>query len=137
MCSLEVHLALSGLQKASAGDASSSDVSGLELLAHYELVDQKRGAERSGFAVLLELTDRRLMLESDVPFTPGDQLSMNFFLPDSGSEAGRTKISLSCAVAQCRDAEQLHYSARISKIGESSRRAIQNLHAERDSGSQE
>jgi hypothetical protein len=128
-------VSLSGLQKASSSVANGSDVSDLELLAHYELVDEQTGRERSGFAVLLELTHRRLTLEGDVALSPGDTLKMNFFLPDSGSDEGRLKVSLSCMVAQRRDNDQLHYSARISKIGESSRRAIEKLHAERRSGS--
>jgi len=126
-------LSLTGLQKASTSVADGSDVSDLELLAHYELAEQESERQRSGFAVLLELDARRLTLEGDVAFAAGDTLSMNFFLPDAGSDVGRTKVSLSCVVAQCRDGEQLHYNARISKIGESSRRAIEKLHAERGS----
>jgi hypothetical protein len=119
------------LQKASSSGAGGSDVSDLELLAHYECVHAESGRSRSGFAVLIELDARHLTLEGDVAFAPGDTLSMNFFLPDAGSDGGRTKISLSCMVAQCRDSEQLHYSARISKLGESSRRAIEKLREER------
>jgi hypothetical protein len=111
-------------------------VADLELLAHYELRDSKSGDMRSGFAVILELTDRRLLLEGDVPFEAGDQLDVNFFLPDSGTDSGRTKVALCCVVAQCRDTEQLQYSMQISKISEASKSAIQNLHAENGSGSQ-
>ena len=69
-----------------------------------------------------------------MPLESGDSLSLNFFLPDAGSDSGRTKVSLRCMVAQCRDREQLHYSARISRISESSKRAIHKLHTELDSG---
>ncbi len=129
-------MTLNGLQKASSLVTTGCDVSDLELLAHYELVEESTGRARSGFAVLLELADRRLMLEGDVPFKAGDTLDMNFFLPDSGSDLGRTKISLRCMIAQCRDEEQLHYSARVSKITDRSKEAIEKLHAERRSGSQ-
>ena len=128
---------LRGLQKASPTVRASFDVADLELLAHYEMTDDATGDSRSGFAVILELTERRLLLESDVSFEPGDQLRINFFLPDSGADSGRINIALRCMVAQCRDGERLHYSTRISKISDASRRAIQNLHAHRASGSQQ
>ena len=127
-------MALSGLHKASSREANGCDVSDLELLAHYELVEEGTGRARSGFAVLLELSERRLLLEGDVSFKPGDTLDLNFFLPDSGSDMGRTKISLRCAIADCRDLKQLHYNARISKIADRSKQAIEKLHAERSSG---
>ena len=131
---LEVDLALTGLHKATPALSTSSSVAELELLAHYQQSDDATGDERSGFALLLELSDRRLMLEMDVALDPGSELSLNFFLPDAGADTGRTKVSLVCMVAQCRDPEQLHYSARISKISQPSKRAIEKLHAELGSG---
>lgn len=126
-------MSLNGLQKA-VPPGTSHDVAALELLAHYELANESTGEERSGFALLLELSDRRVLLETDVALEAGIEVSLNFFLPDAGPDAGRTKISLRCLVTQCRDTERLHYSARISKISGPSRRAIQQLHAELVSG---
>jgi hypothetical protein len=127
-------VALSGLHKASPGSESSSDVSNLELLAHYELADSNSGNQRSGFAVLLELSECQLTLEADVAFCEGDTLDINIFLPGSGTKAGRTEVSLCCQVAQCHNQDQLRYGARVSRIGEASKDAIQKLHTERSSG---
>lgn len=109
----------------------SANVADLELLAHYERLDAATGVSRSGFALLLELSERQLLLETDVAFEDGDELSLNFFLPDDlGVEAGRSKVSLRCRVMQCRSRDQLHFSARVSKIGDASRTAIQRLRAD-------
>ena len=59
----------------------------------------------------------------------GDVLNLNFFLPSPGQESGRTSVGLECLVAQCRDTGKLHYSVRVSKIGEKSKLAIQELQA--------
>lgn len=124
---------LSGLQNASGSDGTA-DVRALELLAHYELTDPRSGAARSGFAVILELTDRRILIENDVPLAAGDELRLNFFLPDAGQASGRSKIALECRVTLCRDSEKLHYGGAISKIGEASRQAILSLKSEKRSG---
>jgi hypothetical protein len=123
-----------GLQKAVSDDGGSADVRDLELLAHYERGDARSGGARSGFAVILELTDRRILLENDVSLEAGDALRMNFFLPDAGQVSGRLKVSLECRVTLCRDAERLHYGAAISKIGEASRQAILSLQSENRTG---
>ena len=124
---------LSGVQKANSGAGSGADVSDLELLAHYEL-ESESGKTRSGFAMILELTERRLLLETDVPFTQGDTLRLNFFLPDPGASAVRTKIGLRCLVGQCVDAEKLHYSARVGEIGDVARNAVRSLREARGVG---
>ena len=123
----------SGLQNANAAARSGADVSDLELLAHYEL-EHEGGKTRSGFAMILELTERRLLLETDLPFAQGDELRLNFFLPDAGAAAGRTKIGLRCLVGQCVDAERLHYSARVREIGDAGRNAVRSLREARGVG---
>lgn len=117
---------LSGLQNPNPVARSDADVSDLELLAHYEL-EQKGSKKRSGFAMILELTERRLLLETDVAFAQGDDLRLNFFLPDAGAAAGRTKVGIKCAVGQCLDAQKLHYSTRVLEIGDAARNAIRGL----------
>lgn len=120
----------SGMQGDTTADGPMSDVRHLELLAHYERTDPSTGNTRSGFAVILELTERRVLLEGDVALEMGDVLDLKFFLPTPGQESGRTNVGVECLVAQCRDAEKLHYSVRISKIGEKSKLAIQELRAQ-------
>lgn len=122
---------LDGLQKAGAGVGSSGDSAQLELLAHYETTDDGSESCRSGFAVVLELTERRLLVEGDVTLTAGQELKISFFLPSR--DGGRTNVGLDCVVAQCRDAGRLHYSCRVSKISEASRRAISNFQPAEDS----
>ncbi len=119
---------LSGLQKATSAvpDAPRQ----LELLAHYELDDPKTGGSQSGFAVILELTDRRLLLEGDTAFSPGAELRVSFFLPDPKVDSGRVNVALRCSVAQCRDATKLHYSIRISKLSEAAKKAISSFDPE-------
>lgn len=117
---------LSGLQKATPPAPVAVEPQ-LELLAHYEVEDPETGHSRSGFAVILELTDRRMLVEGDVAFESGDELKIRFFLPDPGANSGRVNVALECTIAQCRDATKLHYSTRISKIGEAARSAIRSL----------
>ena len=105
--------------------AGSSSVAEYELLAHYESVDEESGDARSGFAMLVELSESWLMMESDVGLEAGCELSINFFLPDR--DEGRTRVAMQCVVLQCRDHERLHYSARISKIDQASRLGIEKL----------
>ena len=123
-----------GLQRATSHGGATADVRDLELLAHYELGDSKSGGSRSGFAVILELTDRRIVIENDVALAAGDELRLNFFLPDAGQVSGRLKVSLECRIALCRDAQKLHYGGTISKIGEASRQAILSLQSDERSG---
>lgn len=118
---------LSGLQKATSSVRRKGEPRPLELLAHYEIEDPETGDSRSGFAVILELTDRVLLIEGDVAFSVGDELRVSFFLPDPSSDSGRVNVSLRCAVAQCRDEAKLHYSTRISRIGNAAKRAIGNF----------
>ena len=131
---------LKRLQKAAPADRAPDDVRHLELLAHYDLkravagADPVRGASadsRSGFALILELTDRELLVEGDIPFGPGDRLSLDFFLPDLGADSGRTKVTLECVLTQCLDEAGLQYGARISQIGDTSKRAIQAINDRR------
>jgi hypothetical protein len=96
----------------------------VELLAHYEYDTGENEVQR-GFAVILELTERHLAIESDVPLEAGNEVRMNFFLADPDGNAQRVKISLSCVVAQCRDEAKLIYSARISEIPDAAKRALQ------------
>jgi hypothetical protein len=96
----------------------------IELLAHYELKDEAGELVR-GFAVILELSERSVAFESDILLEGGAELHMNFFLVDPMSETQRRKISLSCIVAQCRDDAKLVYGARVSKLGDDARRAVQ------------
>ena len=118
---------LSGLRKAASAQGVAADVRHMELLAHYDVVCGATGDSRSGFAVILELTDRRLLIEADVHFSPDDTLTLDFFLPAPGADSGRHKVSLECSIVQCRDTELLHYGARVTAIGESSKRAINAL----------
>jgi len=97
----------------------------VELLAHYEVADTEGGDATRGFAVILELSDRSLVMESDVPLDTGSELSLNFFLADPGSTSQRAKISMSCLVARCRDEAKLIYSARVSKMTDSARELVQ------------
>ena len=117
---------LKGLQKATSVVPAPDAPRQLELLAHYELDDPETGDTRSGFAVILELTDRRLLLEGDVAFSADDELRLRFFLPDPQADSGRVNVALRCTIAQC-DATKLHYSARISKIGEAAKKAIRSF----------
>ncbi len=117
---------LRGLKKATPV-APGADRPQLELLAHYELDDPESGCTRSGFAVILELTVRRLLLEGDVDFAAGDELRVSFFLPDPDADSGRVNVALRCTVVQCRDAAKQHYSTRISKIGEAAKNAIRSF----------
>jgi hypothetical protein len=96
----------------------------IELLAHYELKGEAGDVVR-GFAVILELSERSVAFESDISLEGGAELHMNFFLVDPMSETQRVKISLSCIVAQCRDDAKLVYGARVSKLGDDARRAVQ------------
>ena len=119
---------LSGSQKATSAVADAPRQ--LELLAHYELDDPKTGDSRSGFAVILELTDRRLLLEGDAAFSAGAELRVSFFLPDPQADSGRVNVALRCIVAQCCDATKLHYGVRISKISEAAKKAISSFDPE-------
>jgi hypothetical protein len=121
---------LNGLHKARAGGAEPAR-SPLELLAHYQLRDPETGSSRSGFALILELTPRRLVLESDVPFASGQELHISFFLTHE-ADASRVSVAMDCVVAQCRDPEQLHYSARVAKISNGSKEAILRFQGEGD-----
>lgn len=96
----------------------------VELLAHYELDGEGNEVVR-GFAVILELSDRHVAFESDVPLETEAELRMNFFLADPAGESQRVKVSMSCVVAQCRDEAKLIYGARVSKISEAARQALQ------------
>lgn len=125
---------LSGLQKATSDAAMSAKIADLELLAHYERLDAAQGVSRSGFALLIELSEQKVLLETDVAFDDGDELNLNFFLPDAGVDAGRTKVSLRCTVVHCRSRDHLHFAARVSKLGEASRTAIQRLQTGSRSG---
>lgn len=118
---------LTGLQKATSVVPAPTAPRQLELLAHYELDDPETGGSRSGFAVILELTDRWLLLEGDTAFSAGAELRVSFFLPDPQADSGRVNVALRCTVAQCRDATKLHYGVRISKIGEATKKAIRGL----------
>ena len=112
-----------------SGEESEPDVG---LLAHYELGDESGEVER-GFLLILELSDRYLAFEADVPLETGSELRMNFFLADPAGESQRVKVSMSCIVAQCRDEAKLVYGARVSKLQESAREALQR-HAVGGSG---
>ncbi len=136
---------LKGLQKAAPAERAPDDVRHLELLAHYDLKRAASGADpvggasadpRSGFALVLELTDRELLVEGDIPFGPGDRLSLDFFLPDLGADSGRTKVTLECVLTQCLDEAGLQYGARISQIGDTSKHAIQAINKQNGSGGQ-
>ena len=87
-------------------------------------LDAAGDEDRRGFAVVLELTPRRLVIESDWPLETGDVIALNFFLPASSGSGQRVKVNVSCVVAQCKDETKLHYSVRVSKIGEASTKAI-------------
>jgi hypothetical protein len=121
---------LNGLQKAKPAGAAGPEEPVLELLAHYELEESGTGKARSGFAVILELTDRRLLIESDVELASGQEIQISFFLPNH-KDASRVNVALDCAIAQCRDQARLHYSTRISKISDAARAAILNFQATR------
>lgn len=109
------------------GQTGTAPEPSVELLAHYELVSDSELDTRRGFAILLELDERRLLLETDTAFEAGDELLLNFFLADSGTE--RAKISLTCVVSHCRDENMLRYSARVSRIEDGSKEAVQRFAA--------
>ncbi len=126
---------LSGSHKASS-DASEQDAPHqLELLAHYELDDPETGDSRSGFAMILELSERQLLLEGDVVFSVGSEMRLSFFLPDPQADAGRVNVALECTVGQCHDETKLHYSIRISKISEVGKNAIRSVAPDTSAGS--
>jgi hypothetical protein len=101
---------------------------GVELLAHYEIRSDSQGAPRRGFAILFELNERHLLLESDIPLDTGGELLLSFFLSPAGAE--RTKISLTCIISHCRDDKLLRYSARVSKIEQGTKTELQRFAAE-------
>jgi hypothetical protein len=101
----------------------------VELLAHYDVNAGSSQEPRSGFAVVLELSERRLLLETDLSLEPGVEVLLNFFLQGPGSDAQRSNVSLACAVTQCHDEAQLVYSARVTKLEDESRNAIQRYAA--------
>ena len=101
----------------------------VELLAHYDVNAGSSEEPRSGFAVVLELTERRLLLEADLSLEPGAEMLLNFFLQEPGSDAQRSNVSLACAVTQCHDEAKLVYSVRITKLEDKSRDAIQRYTA--------
>ena len=122
---------LSGMQKAKPSPAEPEE-SFLGLLAHYELADPETGSSRSGFAVILELETRRVLVEGDVAFSAGQRLDLAFFLPNHEAES-RVNVHLSCEVAQCRDEERLHYSLRVAKASNASKAAIEDFLKQGDS----
>jgi hypothetical protein len=97
----------------------------IELLAHYDVEPGSFDEPRSGFAVVLELSERRLLLEADLSLEPGTNLLLNFFLQEPDGDAQRTNVSLACVVSQCHDEAKQIYSARVTKLAEPARRAIQ------------
>ena len=97
----------------------------VELLAHYDVEAGSSEEARSGFAVVLELTERRLLLETDLSLEPGTEMLLNFFLQVPDSDAQRSNVSLSCEVTQCRDEAKLIHSVRVTKLADDSRQAIQ------------
>jgi hypothetical protein len=101
----------------------------VELLAHYEVDGGASRSPRSGFAVLLELSERRLLFETDLCLEQATEMHLNFFLHDPDSDAQRSNVSLSCVIGQCRDEAKMIYSARVSKIGDDARQAIQRYTA--------
>ena len=101
----------------------------VELLAHYEVDGGASRSPRSGFAVLLELSERRLLFETDLCLEQATEMHLNFFLQEPESDAQRSNVSLSCVIGQCRDEAKMIYSARVSKIGDDARQAIQRYTA--------
>jgi hypothetical protein len=121
VCSRDRLVGLVGELLALSGEESRPKI---ELLAHYELKGEQ-GEPTRGFAVICELSERSVAFESDVPLERGCELHLNFFLTEPSSESKRVKISLSCIVAQCRDEARLIYGARVSKLRDDARRALQ------------
>jgi len=102
----------------------------LDLLAHFEVPAAQGGEPRRGFATLIQLDEREVLLEADAPLTRGDPMTLTFFLPAArGSE--RTQISLRCRVYDERDAERLRYAAVVAESGEVGRTGLRRFLEER------
>lgn len=98
-----------------------------ELLSHYEILTNPSGEPRRGFAILLELDERKILLESDYPLETSDVMLLNFFLNEAEESTEREKVTLTCEIRLCRDEAKLVYTAAVSTIDEDSRLALRRL----------
>ncbi len=97
----------------------------VELLAHFECRSGPEGADRRGFANILELSETELLMESDDGLEPGDVLRLSFFLPGSATgDSARIPVSMLCLIRRVHDEGKLIYAADIKETDEASENAI-------------
>ncbi len=84
----------------------------VQLLANFEDIRGVESARAGGFANVLEVSCRELLLEADQPLVVGDVFGLNFFVPRT-AVTDCTNISLVCRVSQSRNEEKLLYVAEI------------------------
>jgi len=93
----------------------------IDVLAHFEMPGAAGAEPRRGFANLLEISRRELLLESDDVMEVGDALSLTFFIPAPGGADGpRVKIGLRCNIRRCHEVGKLLYVAELSEVEEAS-----------------
>jgi hypothetical protein len=97
----------------------------VELLAHFECQSGPEGADRRGFANILELSQTELLMECDHGLETGDVLKLSFFLPGPASEdSARIPVSMLCLIRRVHDEGKLIYTADIRELDETSESAI-------------
>ncbi len=100
-----------------------SDVKKVQILATMALAEDASKARGNGFANVLELSERALLLEACRSLEEGTRVQVSFFIPGGGHN-GFEKISMTCVVARARNRRTLHYEAEIVEMDEVSRRIL-------------
>jgi hypothetical protein len=109
----------------------------VDLLAHFEMPAQGDAEPRRGFATLIELRDRELLMESDAELEIDDLLDLTFFIPSAGgSGPARIRVMLRCEVRLRHDENKLLYTAEFRRLDEESEGALRRYitSVERSSG---
>jgi len=102
----------------------------LDLLAHFEVPGAEGGEPRRGFATLIQIDEREVLLEADAPLTRGERMTLTFFVP-AGHGSERTQISLRCRVYDERDGGRLRYAAVVAEAGDAGRTGLRRFLEER------
>ncbi len=99
----------------------------VELLAHLELETGGPGEPRRGFASLLELSETKVLFESDDELAVGDALNLTFFLPPPEEGALRTKIATRAEVRSQHHPEKLLYVADLAPPADGADEALRSF----------